>query len=67
MYRRPVCLAFSNLLLVLAVILPGCATQANAPQSAEAEEEFNDTFEDTNRKIFDFNQVVDRTVIVPVA
>ena len=67
MYRRPCCVVFSNLLLVLAVILPGCATQANAPQSAMAEEDFNDPFEDTNRKIFDFNQVVDRNVLVPVA
>ena len=67
MYRRPRCVAFSNLLLVLAVILPGCATQANAPQSVAAEEEFNDPFEDTNRAIFDFNQVVDRNVLVPVA
>jgi phospholipid-binding lipoprotein MlaA len=67
MYRRQRCVAFSNLLLVLAVILPGCATQANAPQLAAAEEEFNDPFEDVNRKIFDFNQVVDRNVLVPVA
>ena len=67
MYRRPRCVVFSNLLLALAVILPGCATQANAPQSATAEEDFNDPFEDTNRKIFDFNQVVDRNVLVPVA
>jgi phospholipid-binding lipoprotein MlaA len=67
MYRRPRCVVFSNLLLVLAVILPGCATQANAPQSAMAEEDFNDPFEDTNRKIFDFNQVVDRNVLVPVS
>jgi phospholipid-binding lipoprotein MlaA len=67
MYRRPRCVVFANLLLVLAVILPGCATQANAPQSATAEEDFNDPFEDTNRKIFDFNQVVDRNVLVPIA
>ena len=67
MCRRPRCVVFANLLLVLAVILPGCATQANAPQSAMAEEDFNDPFEDTNRKIFDFNQVVDRNVLVPVA
>jgi len=67
MCRRPRCVVFANLLLVLAVILPGCATQANAPQSATAEEDFNDPFEDTNRKIFDFNQVVDRNVLVPVA
>src|SRR5215469_12244141 len=67
MYRRPRCVVFSNLLLALALILPGCATQANAPQSSAAEEEFNDPFEDTNRKIFDFNQIVDRNVLVPVA
>jgi phospholipid-binding lipoprotein MlaA len=67
MYRRPCCVVFSNLLLALAVVLPGCATQANAPQEAAAEEEFNDPLEDLNRKIFDFNQVVDRNVLVPVA
>src|SRR5215469_11045697 len=67
MYRRPRCVVFSNLLLALALILPGCATQANAPQSSAAEEEFNDPFEDTNRAIFEFNQVVDRNVLVPVA
>ena len=67
MYRRPRCVVFSNLLLVLAAVLPGCATQTNTPQPAVAEEEFNDPFEDVNRKIFDFNQVVDRNVLVPVA
>jgi phospholipid-binding lipoprotein MlaA len=67
MYHRPRSVVFSNLLLVLAVVLPGCATQANAPQEATAEEEFNDPLEDLNRKIFDFNQVVDRNVLVPVA
>jgi phospholipid-binding lipoprotein MlaA len=67
MHLRAQRLVFSNLLLMLAVILPGCATQANAPQAATAEEEFNDPLEDLNRKIFDFNQVVDRNVLVPVA
>jgi phospholipid-binding lipoprotein MlaA len=67
MHLRAPCLVFSNLLLMLAVILPGCATRANAPQETTAEEEFNDPFEDTNRKIFEFNQVVDRNVLVPVA
>jgi phospholipid-binding lipoprotein MlaA len=67
MYHRPRSVVFSNLLLVLAVVLPGCSTQANAPQEATAEEEFNDPLEDLNRKIFDFNQVVDRNVLVPVA
>ncbi|HKM71899.1 MAG TPA: VacJ family lipoprotein [Stellaceae bacterium] len=61
-------LVFSSLLFALAVILSGCATQSNNPQPGVAEEEdFNDPFEDTNRKIFDFNQLVDRNVLVPVA
>ncbi|MBV8337745.1 MAG: VacJ family lipoprotein, partial [Alphaproteobacteria bacterium] len=61
-------LVFSNCLLALIVFLAGCATQTNAPETAAAEEnEFNDPFEDVNRKIFDFNQVVDRHVLVPVA
>jgi len=61
-------LVFSNLFFPLALILSGCATQSNNPQPGAAEEEdFNDPFEDTNRKIFDFNQVVDRNVLVPVA
>jgi phospholipid-binding lipoprotein MlaA len=60
-------LVFSDCLVGVAVILAGCATQTNGPQIAAAEEEFNDPFEDVNRKIFDFNQVVDRNVLVPVA
>jgi len=61
-------LVFSTLFFALAVILSGCATQSNNPQPGVAEEEdFNDPFEDTNRKIFDFNQLVDRNVLVPVA
>jgi phospholipid-binding lipoprotein MlaA len=65
---RPLRLVFSNCLLFLLVVVAGCATQTSGPQTAEAgEEEFNDPFEDVNRKIFDFNQVVDRNVLVPVA
>ena len=60
-------LVFSNCLLVLITVLAGCATQTTGPETAAAEEEFNDPFEDVNRKIFDFNQVVDRNVLVPVA
>jgi phospholipid-binding lipoprotein MlaA len=61
-------LVFSNLFFASALILSGCATQSNNPQPGVAEEEdFNDPFEDANRKIFDFNQVVDRNVLVPVA
>ncbi len=36
-------------------------------RAAAADEDFNDPLEDTNRKIFDFNQAVDRHVLVPVA
>src|ERR1700738_2769571 len=65
---RPPRLVFSNLLLVVTLTLAGCATPSNNPQAEAAEaEDFNDPLEDTNRKIFDFNQVVDRNVLVPVA
>jgi phospholipid-binding lipoprotein MlaA len=64
----PLRLVFSNLLILLALMLPGCATRPSNSQPGVAEEEdFNDPFEDTNRAIFDFNQVVDRNVLVPVA
>src|SRR6266404_6110076 len=65
---RPPCLGFSTLLLIVALTLAGCATPSNNPQAEAAEaEDFNDPLEDTNRAIFDFNQVVDRNVLVPVA
>src|SRR5215471_13136780 len=65
---RPLCLVLSNLVLFLTLILSGCATSPNnlQPEVAEAED-FNDPLEDTNRAIFDFNQKVDRHVLVPVA
>ena len=65
---RPLRLAFSAPLLVLALLSSGCATTPqNSQQAAFAGEDFHDPFEDTNRKIFDFNQVVDRHVLAPVA
>src|SRR6266478_1399548 len=65
---RPPRLVFSTLLLVVALTLAGCATPSSNPQSEAAEaEDFNDPLEDTNRAIFDFNQVIDRNVLVPVA
>jgi phospholipid-binding lipoprotein MlaA len=67
MKLRPRWLVFSGCLVLLAGVFSGCATQTNTPQSALGEEEFNDPLEDFNRKVFDFNQVVDRNVIVPVA
>jgi len=64
----PLRLVFSHTLVLLALILPGCATRPNNSQPGVAEEEdFNDPLEDTNRTIFDFNQMVDRNVLVPVA
>ena len=68
MNLRPQSLVLSKLLLLLVLILPGCAAREGNSQLGAAEaEDFNDPFEDTNRKIFDFNQVVDRNVLVPVA
>src|SRR5215472_1203706 len=69
MNLRPPRLVFSNLSLVVVLILSGCAAQPTTPQSAAAAEaeDFNDPLEDTNRAIFDFNQVIDRNVLVPVA
>src|SRR5246127_1027638 len=64
----PLRLVFSHMLVLLALMLPGCATRPNNSQPGVAEEEdFNDPLEDTNRAIFDFNQMVDRNVLVPVA
>jgi len=64
----PLRLAFSQLFIVIALVVSGCATHPQSQQSAAlGEEDFNDPFEDTNRKIFDFNQTVDHHVLVPVA
>ncbi|MGH7064703.1 MAG: MlaA family lipoprotein [Stellaceae bacterium] len=62
----------ADLAVVLALVTSGCATGGKpAPPpptaAAAAAEDFNDPFEDTNRAIFDFNQKVDRVVLVPVA
>jgi phospholipid-binding lipoprotein MlaA len=61
-------LALAGPFVMFALIVSGCArTPPNPQQAAVVGEDFNDPFEDTNRKIFDFNQVVDRHVLVPVA
>src|SRR5271167_731534 len=68
MNLRPLRLVVSDLCVILALMSSGCATgSGNTQQGAAGEEDFNDPFEDTNRKIFDFNQFVDRTALVPVA
>jgi phospholipid-binding lipoprotein MlaA len=68
MSLRPLNLVFPGLWIILAFVGSGCATRPQAqPQAAAAEEDFHDPLEDTNRKIFAFNQLVDRHVLVPVA
>ncbi len=68
MSLSPLRLAVSQLFICAALVVSGCATQPQTQQPAvAAEEDFHDPFEDTNRKIFDFNQAVDRHVLVPVA
>jgi phospholipid-binding lipoprotein MlaA len=64
----PVRSAISQLVIILALMVSGCATPPqNQTLAATAEENFHDPLEDTNRKIFDFNQTVDHHVLVPVA
>ena len=68
MTLRALRLTFSGPLLLLALLASGCASRPpDGPQPAIVGEDFHDPFEDTNRKIFAFNQVVDRHVLVPVA
>jgi phospholipid-binding lipoprotein MlaA len=59
----------AQFLIVLGAMISGCASQPQNPQpGALAEEEnFHDPFENANRKIFDFNQAIDRHALVPVA
>ena len=59
--------ALLDLTVVSALMLGGCAASNTEQQVATHEEEFNDPLENVNRKIFDFNQFVDRNAIVPVA
>jgi len=62
-------LVLSDLLLLSGLILPGCASHPESEQQqvTQFEEDFNDPLENTNRKIFEFNQFVDRNAIVPAA
>jgi phospholipid-binding lipoprotein MlaA len=62
--------ALADLLVASALITSGCAAPSHSPAPAEpaaGEEDFHDPFENTNRAIFDFNQTVDRAVLVPAA
>ena len=62
-------LVLSDLLVFSGLILPGCASHPEGEQQqvTQFEEDFNDPLENTNRKIFEFNQFVDRNAIVPAA
>ena len=66
---RPLRLVLSDLFVFSALILSGCASHPETEQQQVTgyEEDFNDPFENTNRKIFEFNQFVDRNAIVPAA
>lgn len=68
MLLRSLLLIVSSLSAVLLAIA-GCAAPPapSGPQTASAEEGFNDPYEETNRAIFGFNQAVDRNVLVPTA
>jgi phospholipid-binding lipoprotein MlaA len=56
-----------GMLALVGLAASGCATKPPSPQSTAVSENFNDPFENANRKIFDFNQAVDSHVLVPVA
>jgi phospholipid-binding lipoprotein MlaA len=59
---------FAPPLVLLVLLLCGCATRTeNQASNPAMEENFHDPIEDVNRKIFDFNQVVDKYVLVPAA
>ena len=61
-------LVVSDLFIFSALGLSACASHPDTAQQATAyEEDFNDPLEDANRKIFEFNQFVDRNAIVPAA
>jgi phospholipid-binding lipoprotein MlaA len=60
--------ALLHLCVAAALMATGCAGQSQAPQQAAlGEENFHDPFENSNRKIFQFNEKVDHAVLVPVA
>jgi phospholipid-binding lipoprotein MlaA len=60
-------LGLLRFLVVAALVFSGCASHNQTSPTAAAEEDFHDPLEDFNRKIFDFNEVVDKHVLVPAA
>ena len=64
----PLRLVLAQSLLIILLIFSGCATQSsNQPSPAAEEENFHDPLENANRKIFDFNEFIDRHAIAPAA
>jgi phospholipid-binding lipoprotein MlaA len=55
---------FVSGLMALGLVLSSCAAPGPTAAGSEA---FNDPLEDTNRAIFDINQSIDRTVLLPAA
>ena len=48
-------------------VAPGATQTAGTAGAAQAADDFNDPWEDTNRGVFSFNKAVDENVLVPVA
>jgi len=76
MYRRQLKLALPGFVLAASLAItgligarPAAAQQAAAPAAAAPvpDEGTNDPYEDSNRAIFNFNEGVDKAVLVPVA
>lgn len=58
--------ALRVVLLLLAAALAGCAAPGRDPATRAAFQQNGDPLEPTNRKIFEFNQFIDRILLKPV-
>jgi phospholipid-binding lipoprotein MlaA len=68
MYRRQPKLALPGFVLAASLVISGLiGARPAAAQPPVADEATNDPYEDTNRAIFNFNQGLDKAVLVPVA
>jgi len=68
MHLRQTPLAWSGLVLAASLALTGIAARtAVAQQPPPGAEDANDPYENTNRAVFNFNQGLDRAVLVPVS
>ncbi len=56
-----------KLLPAITILIVGCATAPSDPVALEAFKANNDPLEPLNRRVFDFNQVLDRLIFKPIA